>query len=274
MEKMTRNPETVVHPTALVDHAAALGEGVVVGPYCVVGPEVSIGAGTVLESAVVLTGKVTIGCNNLIGHHAIIGTPPQLLKDLGAQVGVVIGDNNIIRESVSINSGTEQGGGPTRIGNDCFLMIAAHVAHDCILCDHVEIMNSALLAGHVKVKKGAIVSGGNGVHHFVTIGTLAFSGGLSKLVQDVPPFMLVDGNPARVRGVNVVGLRRAGFDETRINALKQAHRTLYRSKLSRTKALEMLESRRMTPDVEYLVRFCRAAAGGKQGRARENLRNA
>ena len=261
-----------IHPTAVVDREAVLDEGVVIGPHSVIGPEVRIGSGTVLQSGVVVTGKVTIGKRNMIGHHSVIGTKPQLLKSLGAEVGVIIGDENIIREGTTINTGTEHGGGPTRIGNHCYLMIACHVAHDCILCDHSEIMNNVLLAGHVRVEEGAIISGGAGVHHFVTVGTLSFSGGLSKVVQDVPPFMLIDGNPARVRGVNVVGLRRAGFSEKRINALKAAHRVLYRSKLSRSKALEKLERESPGADVAYLVKFCRATASGKQGRAREALR--
>ncbi len=271
---MTMNPSDVrVHPTAVIDPAAVIADDVIVGPYSLIGPDVSIASGTVVESGVVIVGHVTIGQRNLIGHHVVIGTPPQLQKDLGPENGVIIGDDNVFRESVTINAGTTRGGGPTRVGNHCYIMIASHIAHDCIVCDHAELINNVMLAGHVKIEEHAILSGGVGVHHFGTVGRLAFVGGLSKVVQDVPPFLLVDGSPARVRGVNVVGLRRAGFDETRINALKQAHRVLYRSKLSRSKAVEKIQSQPMTRDVEYLLQFVRGAAAGKQGRGREALRN-
>jgi UDP-N-acetylglucosamine acyltransferase len=269
-----KSPESRIHPAAIIAPAAVIADDVVVGPGCLVGPEVSIAEGTVLQSGVVLAGKVTIGRNNLLCHHVVIGSPAQLQKDLGLEVGVVIGDNTVFRESVTINAGTERGGGPTRIGSYCYLMIGAHVAHDCIVGDHVELINNVLLGGHVKVEEGAILSGASGVHHFVTVGKLAFAGGMSRIIQDVPPFMLVDGNPARVRGVNVVGLRRAGFDESRINALKRAHRIFYRSKLSRTKAAEALRAQPMTPDIDYLLTFVQSTAGGKQGRGREALRKA
>ena len=267
-----KSSKTRIHPTAIIEAGAVIADDVCIGPYSIVGSEVSIGAGTVLQSGVVVTGNVKIGSRNLIGHHVIIGAPPQLQKDLGPEVGVIIGDDNTFRECATINSGTERGGGPTRIGNHCYLMIGAHVAHDCILGDHVELINNVLLAGHVKVEDGAIMSGAVGVHHFVTVGRLAFIGGMSRIVQDVPPFMLIEGSPSRVRGVNVVGLRRAGFDEARINALKNAHRIIYRTKLSRTRALQMIQEGAMTADVEYLVRFIQNIAVGKQGRAREALR--
>lgn len=263
----------LIHPTAVIDPGARIADDVQVGPYCVIGPEVSIAEGNVLQSSVVLAGKTTIGRNNLFCHHVVIGTPAQIQKDLGPEVGVVIGDHNVFREAATVNAGTLHGGGPTRIGNSCYLMIGAHVAHDCIVSDRVELINNVLLGGHVKVEEGAILSGAVGVHHFVSIGKLAFIGGMSRIVQDAPPFMLLEGNPSRVRGVNVVGLRRAGFDEARINALKWAHRILYRSKLSRSKAVEKLRRDLMTPDVEYLVEFLQTTTGGKQGRAREALRN-
>lgn len=265
--------ETTVHPSAIIEPGAQIDPGVLIGAYCVIGPEVSIGAGTVLENHVVIVGSTTVGRNNVIGHHAVIGGPPQLLKDLGPDTGIVIGDDNILRECVTVNTGTTKGGGPTRIGNHCLLMIAAHVAHDCILGDYVELINNVLLAGHIRVEDRAIISGGAALHHFVSVGTLAFVGGLSRIVQDVPPYMLVEGNPSRVRGVNVVGLRRAGVTEENISALKVAHRLLYRRNLSRNQALKRLEAQPLTPEVRHLVDFLHATAQGKQGRAREVLRS-
>ena len=263
-------PELVsIHSTAEVDPSAELDTGVVVGPYCVIGPEVRIGAGTVLEAQAVVMGNATLGRNNHLHPHTVIGGPPQLLKDLGRNVGLQIGDNNIFREFVTVNTGTERGGGPTCIGNQCLFMACSHVAHDCHLGDHVELMNNALLAGHIHVNDRAIVSGGAAVHQWVTIGTLAFVGGLSRIVQDVPPYMIVEGNPSKVRGLNIVGLRRNGRTAEGILTLKKAHRLIYRSQLTRKEALDQLGEGDVIGEITVLCDFVRRSIAGKQGRARQ-----
>ncbi len=258
-----------VHPTAEIDSRAELADGVVIGPYCVIGPDVLIGEGCVIESHAVVLGKTRLGRNNRLHHHCVIGGAPQLLKDLGRDVGLIIGDDNTFREFVTVNTGTELGGGPTRIGNHCLFMACSHVAHDCILGDHVEIVNNALLAGHIHIDDRAIVSGGAAMHHWVTVGTLAFVGGLSRIVQDVPPFMIVEGNPSKVRGINIVGLRRAGYSMEQVQTLKHAHRLVYRSQLTRKEALEQLEAEHMSPEIRSLADFVRRSIAGKQGRARQ-----
>jgi len=254
---------------AEVDPKAQLADDVVVGPYAVVGPEVRSGAACVLESHAVVMGNTSRGGGNHVFSHAVIGGPPQLLKDLGRDVGLVIGENNIFREFVTVNTGNELGGGPTRIGNNCLLMAFAHVAHDCVLGDHVELMNNVLLAGHIHVDDRAIISGGAALHQFVTVGTMAFVGGLSRIVQDVPPFMIVEGNPSKVRGINIVGLRRNGFSAAAIQNLKKAHRLVYRSQLTRKEALDQLQADGPPPEIESLVAFVRRSISGKQGRARQ-----
>ena len=258
-----------VHSTSEIDPRAELADGVVIGPYCVIGPDVTIGEGTVIESHVVVVGKTRMGRNNRLLHHCVIGGEPQLLKDLGPNVGLVIGDDNTFRVFVTVNTGTELGGGPTRIGNHCLFMACSHVAHDCVLGNHVELVNNSLLAGHIHVDDRAIVSGGAAMHHWVTVGTLAFVGGLSRIVQDVPPYMIVEGNPSKVRGINIVGLRRAGYSAEQVQQLKHAHRLVYRSQLTRKEALDQLEAEIMTPEIRRLADFVRRSIAGKQGRARQ-----
>ena len=258
-----------VHPDAVVDPRAELAPGVVVGAYCVVGPQVKIGAGTVLDPHAIVIGNTVMGENNHVFSQAVIGGAPQLLKDLGANVGLVIGSGNTFREFVTVNTGTELGGGPTRIGNDCLFMACSHVAHDCVLHDRVELVNNVLLAGHIHVDDGAIVSGGAAMHHWVTVGTLAFVGGLSRIVQDVPPYMIVEGNPSKVRGINIVGLRRSGCSPETIQTLKKAHRLIYRSQLTRKEALTQLEDGDVTREIKCLCDFVRHSLSGKQGRARQ-----
>jgi len=258
-----------IHPTAIVDPAAQLADDVVVGPYCVIGPQVVLGPGTVLQSHVVVIGNTRMGRQNRLGPHTVIGGPPQLLKDMGPDVGLVIGDRNIFREFVTVHTGTVQGGGPTRIGSDCLFMACSHVAHDCVLGDHVELVNNALLAGHIHVGDGAIVSGGAAMHHWVTVGTLSFVGGLSRIVQDVPPYMIVEGNPSKVRGINMVGLRRNGHSEETLQILKRAHRLVYRSQLTRKEALDQLELDEVIPEIRCLAEFVRRSIAGKLGRARQ-----
>ncbi|HHT9153285.1 MAG TPA: acyl-ACP--UDP-N-acetylglucosamine O-acyltransferase, partial [Candidatus Hypogeohydataceae bacterium YC40] len=185
-----------------------------------------------------------------------------------------IGNRNVVRECVTINSGTEVGGGVTRIGDENFFMACSHVAHDCIIEDNVLLANGVLLGGHVKIERNAKLMGLVGVQPFTTIGQYSYVGGLTRIVQDVPPFMMVEGNPARVRHVNVVGLERAGFSQDRIEALKEAFHRLFRpEELKQNKAVEELaEQDGLTPEVRILVNFLRDISKGKSGRYREILR--
>lgn len=263
-----------IHPTAVIDPGAELGEDVEVGPYSVVGAEVRVGDRTRIGSQVVIDGRTTIGEDNLIVGQANLGAPPQDISYRGEATELVIGDRNKIREFVTINRGTTKGGGYTRIGSDNLLMACCHVAHDCEIEDHVILANTVLLAGHVKVCSGAAVSGLSAAHHFVTIGRNAYVGGMSRMSQDVPPFMLLEGHPARVRRVNVIGLRRAGFEETEIEGLQYAFREIYRSGNPRRATLESLKADGDLPGVVLeLVQSLEQTNLGLKGRYRESLRS-
>lgn len=265
----------MIHPTAIVSPKARLAKDVEVGPYAVVGDEVEIGAGTVLMSHAVLLGPSVLGADNRVHPHAVLGGDPQDLKYKGGRTTLVVGDRNHFREGVTVNRGTEVGGGVTRIGNGNLFMSASHVAHDCQLGDGIIMANGVLLAGHVKVESHVHLMGLAAVHHFASIGQHAFVGGYTPVAQDVPPFMMVNGIPPRVRGVNTVGLSRHGFSSERIQVLKDAHRRLYRSGALRGEAIEsLLQDHGDNPDVRALMDFLKAADRGKHGRAREALRAA
>lgn len=266
---------TRIHPTAVIAPGAELGVDVEIGPHTVVGAQVRIGDRSRIGPQVVLDGKTTLGADNLVVGQASLGGAPQDLSYRGEATELVIGDRNTIREFVTINRGTVKGGGLTRIGSDCLLMACCHVAHDCTLDDRVILANGALLAGHVHVGRGASVSGASAVHHFVTIGEFAYIAGMSRLPQDVPPFMLVEGHPARVRRVNDVGLERAGFSEAEIESLHRAHKRLWRSKTSEPRARvlrELREAPDVTPAVLTLVQALENTETGLKGRYRESLR--
>lgn len=263
----------LIADTANVDPRAELADDVEIGPYCVIGPDVKIGAGTRLIGHVHVMGVVTIGAGNTISPFAVIGGEPQDVSYKGSPTRVEIGDANIIREHVTINRGTEKEDGVTRIGNQNFLMTGVHVAHDCKLGDRITIANNTLLGGHVHVESFAGISGGVAVHHFASIGGFCFIGGQSRIIHDVPPYMLVDGNPSKVRCINVVGLRRNGISEAGIEALHEAHRLLYRARVVVDEAEQTLKGlQRYTPEVEHLIRFVRAQHAGAHGRARERER--
>lgn len=221
---------TRIHPTAVVAEGAELGAEVEIGPYTVVGPAVRIGDRTRIGPQVVIDGVTRLGSDNLIIGQASLGGAPQDLSYRGEPTQLTIGDRNTIREFVTINRGTVKGGGLTRVGSDCLLMACSHVAHDCTLEDRVIMANGALLAGHVQVGEGASISGACVAHHFLTIGRYSYCGGMSRISQDVPPFMLIEGHPARVRRVNDVGLERAGFSAEDIESLHRAYRRIWRSK--------------------------------------------
>ncbi len=260
-----------IHPTAVVDASARIAGSARIGPYCVVGPEVVIGAETILYNHVTVQALTTIGQDNRIYPFAVIGADPQDRKYRGERAVCVIGDRNRIREHVTVHRGTSNGGWVTRIGDDNLIMVASHVAHDCRIGDFVTIANQVMLGGHVRVDDGANIGGGAGVHHFVTVGTCAFVGGMARISRDVPPYMIVEGNPAEVRAVNSIGMNRRGYDPADIEAVKDAFRRLYRENGSSV-ADKLEELRRTYPRVEAVMRLCKAltaAADGVHGRALE-----
>jgi UDP-N-acetylglucosamine acyltransferase len=268
-----RPPE--VHPTAIVDPAARLAPDVRIGPQCIVSAGAEIGRGTVLENHVTLMGRVTIGARNRIFPNCVIGGEPQDVSYRGSPTRVEIGDDNVIREGVTINRGSEKEDGLTTIGSGNFLMAACHVAHDCRIGDQVTIANGTLLGGHVRIHSRASLSGAVAVHHWATIGGWSFVAGLSRVLHDVPPFMLCEGAPARPRCINVVALKRGGFEKQTIEAIAEAHRLLYRGKVGLEPAREILRTQGMLPPaVEELLAFLARQQEGRHGRARERRRAA
>ena len=250
-------PLRKIHETAVIYPGARLGRDVEVGPYSVIGENVFIGEGTKIGSHVVIEGWTTIGKDCQIHHGACVGNAPQDLKFKGEKTFVYIGDNTIIREFVTINRATGEGE-ETRIGSNCLLMGTVHIAHNCVIGNNVVISNHAGLAGHVTVEDRAIISGLSGVHQFVKIGRNAMVGGASKVVQDVPPFVIADGRPARVCGLNSVGIARAGLSEDVRRNLKRAYRILFRSGLKLSEAITTMEQELDSSEpVDHLLRFLR-----------------
>jgi UDP-N-acetylglucosamine acyltransferase len=220
-------------------------------------------------------GRVTLGTSNHIYPGVVIGGAPQDLSYRGEDTEVVIGDHNVIREAVTINRGTTKDNGVTTVGSECYLMAACHVAHDCRLGDRIVIANATLLGGHVHIHDDATLSGAVAIHHYATIGAFSFIAGLSRVLHDVPPFMLVEGSPARPRCVNVVALKRNAFPEDTIRALSEAQRLLYRAKVGLDHAREILRSNGMLiPAVNHLLSFVQNQHEGRHGRGRERRRAA
>jgi UDP-N-acetylglucosamine acyltransferase len=263
----------MIHPTAVVDPSAKIAPGAEIGPYCVVGPDVEIGAGTRLMNHVTVQGPTRVGARNVFHPFVSVGGDPQDLSFKGDRVTLEVGDDNVFRECVTLNRGTTKGGGVTRIGNRNLIMAYCHIAHDCVVEDGVVMANSVQIGGHCKIEEGVGIGGIVAIQHFVTVGRWAFVGGLSGLRYDVPPFSLADGVPAKVRGLNLVGLRRRGLPHDRIDALKRAYKALFRQDGERVATLKAMEKKEnLTPEVRYLIQSLRAAIQGKQGRAREALR--
>lgn len=231
---------TLIHPTAVIHPNAKLHPTVQVGAYAVIGPNVKVGPGTTIGPHVVIEGWTEIGDRNQIFPGAAIGLEPQDLKYQGAVSFVKIGDDNQIREYVTINRATNEGEA-TIVGNHNLLMAYSHVAHNCVIADHVVIANTVALAGHVQIESQARLSGVLGVHQFVHIGKLSMVGGMTRIVRDVPPFMIVEGNPSRVRALNSIGLKRAGLTSEDLALLKKAFRILYRSGYRVEQALEQIQ---------------------------------
>lgn len=218
-----------IHPSAIVEEGAIIGEHAFIGPFCVVGAQVEIGARTELKSHIVVNGLTKIGCDNRIYQFASIGEVNQDLKYAGEETRVEIGDRNIIRESVTIHRGTVQGASLTKLGSDNLLMVNAHIAHDCIIGDRCILANNATLGGHVELDNYVVVGGMTAIHQFCKVGSHVMIGGCSGVAQDVPPYMIAQGNHASPYGVNIEGLKRRGFSKDSINAIRSAYKMLYRS---------------------------------------------
>ncbi|HDD35461.1 MAG TPA: acyl-ACP--UDP-N-acetylglucosamine O-acyltransferase [Candidatus Desulfofervidus auxilii] len=253
----------MIHPTAIIDNSAEIAKNVVIGPYSIIGPKVFIGEGTVLGSHVVVHSHTKIGKNCKIFSFASIGAPPQDLKYKGEETWVEIGDYNIIREYVTINRGTKERG-ITSIGNHSLIMAYAHIAHDCKIGNHVILANVATLGGHVEVDDHAIVGGIVGVHQFIRIGAYCIIGGASAVVKDIPPYVMAVGNRAKLYGLNVVGLRRHGFKEEVIKALKKAYKVLIRSPITLKEAIKRVKEDKIFfyPEVAYFVKFIEKSERG------------
>ncbi|GAB4359447.1 MAG: acyl-ACP--UDP-N-acetylglucosamine O-acyltransferase [Gammaproteobacteria bacterium] len=246
----------MIHKLAVVDPAAELDQDVEVGPFTVIGPGVEIGRGTRIDSHVVIKGPTRIGRNNRIHQFASLGEAPQDKSYKGEPTRLEVGDDNVIREYVTLNRGTTAGGGCTRLGNNNYLMAYTHLAHDCQVGDHTIFANAASLAGHVTVDDWVIMGGFAIVHQFCRIGAHSFCALGSVVFKDVPPYTTVSGNPAKPHGINAEGLRRRGFSADSMKRLRQAYKTLYKSKLPLSRALEELRYQAQEADeIQLLTRF-------------------
>lgn len=250
-----------IHPTAIVESGAELADGVSVGPFCVIGPKVRIGEDTTVHSHVVIQGSTELGRNNQVYPFAMLGGPPQHLGYKGEDTRLVIGDNNLIREHATMNIGTVHGGGVTRIGSNGLFMIESHVGHDCVVGDHVVMTKQATLGGHCLIGDYVIVGGLAAIHQFCRVGRYAFVGGLAAVVKDVIPYGSVWGNHAHLEGLNLVGLKRRGFDRETINTLRAAYRLLFADEGTFQERLDdTAETFGDSPEVMEILEFIRADA--------------
>ncbi|HEX5220113.1 MAG TPA: acyl-ACP--UDP-N-acetylglucosamine O-acyltransferase [Verrucomicrobiae bacterium] len=252
----------MIHPTAIVHPEAKLGANCIIGPYCIIGEHVELGEGCKLHAHVVIDGHTRLGNSNEVFPFASLGLKTQDLKWSGGLTRLEIGDHNTFREGVTIHSATEDGG-VTRIGSNNNLLAYSHVAHDCVVGNNVIMSNVASLAGHVVMEDNVIIGGLTAVHQFCRIGRLAMVGGCSRVLQDIPPFMLAEGSPAAPRTVNKVGLERNGVSEAAQVALRQAYKILHRAGLTVSNAIERIEKEVPgLPEVQHLINFVRASERG------------
>ncbi len=260
---------TAIHPTAVVDPAARLGAGVEIGPYAVIGGDVELGDGCRIGPHVVVDGRVRMGRRNRVYPGACIGLEPQDLKYAGDPTTVVIGDDNTIRECVTINRATS-GDECTELGSGNLLMAYSHIGHNCVLGDRIVIANGVAVAGHVVIGDRAVIGGVLGIHQFVHIGTMAMVGGMSRIDRDVPPFTMVEGHPGRLRGLNKLGIRRSGLADrdggAQMRQLQELWTLLYRSDRVLAEALAEARQLQLTEAGELLVSFLEASTGqGRRG---------
>jgi UDP-N-acetylglucosamine acyltransferase len=251
-----------IHPTAMVDPGAEIGTGTVVGPYCIIGADVVLGANCWLQHHVTLSGPMRAGMGNKLYAYCSIGQQTQDLKYQGEPTYLEIGDENTFREFVTVNRSTSSDG-KTRIGSRGNFLAYSHIGHDCTVGDDVVFSNNGTLAGHVQVGHHAVMGGLTAVHQFCRIGRFAITGGCSKIVQDVPPFMIADGNPAQIRGINLVGLERKQFPAESVKLIKEAFRLIYRAKLNTRQAIEAIRKELPeTAEIRELLTFIEASDRG------------
>jgi len=250
-----------IHPTAIVDPGAMIADDAYIGPYCTVSARAEIGSGTRLISHVIVDGLTKIGHDCTIFPFASIGMQTQDLKFKGGTPGVRVGHHTTVRESATIHAATYDGDFTT-VGDHCHIMAYAHVAHDCHVGNRVIMANAATLAGHVIVEDQAVIGGLSGVHQFVRVGRLSITGGCSKVVKDVPPFMMADGNPLAVHTVNKIGMERAGISESTRNDMREAFKIIYRNNLLAAQAIEALRGLSETPEMKQLISFLESSTRG------------
>jgi UDP-N-acetylglucosamine acyltransferase len=251
-----------IHPTAIVDPKAELGAETIVGPFCIVGSEVVLGTGCWLQHHVTLCGPMRAGAKNKFYAYCSIGQQTQDLKYAGEPTHLEIGDENTFREFCTVNRSTKADG-KTRVGNRGNFLAYSHIGHDCTVGNSVVFSNNGTLAGHVEVGDHAVMGGLTAVHQFCRIGRFAITGGCSKIVQDVPPFLIADGNPAEIRGVNLIGLERAGFTPESVKAIKEAFRLIYRSKLNTRQAIEAVRNQiEAREEITQLIEFVEKSSRG------------
>ena len=264
---------TIIAQTAVVDPRAKIGRNVRIGHFCVIGPDVSIGDGTLIEDHVVISGVTSLGEENHVFPGCVIGAHPQDTGYKDTPTRVEIGHGNTFREHCTVNRGTDKEDGVTTVGDNNFFMIACHIAHDCRLGDRIVIANNCMLGGHVHIANDDTIAGGVGVHHFASIGQLSFVGGMSRVLHDVPPYMIVEGQPTKPRAVNTVGLKRHDYPQEDIAILSKAHRLLYRSRVGiEVTRTELMNSGPIRPVLKHLFDFIDHSSGGRHGRGRDRRR--
>jgi len=251
-----------IHPTALIDPGAEIGAGTTIGPYCIVSAEVVLGPECWLQHHVTLSGPMRAGARNRFYAYCSIGQQTQDLKYQGEPTFLEIGNENTFREFITINRSTMKSG-KTRVGHRGNFLAYSHIGHDCTVGDDVVFSNNGTLAGHVQVSDHAVIGGLTAVHQFCRIGRFAITGGCSKIVQDVPPFMIADGNPAKIRGINLVGLERKAFPAENLKPIKEAFRLIYRSKLNTRQAIEAIQKNLPpTEEIKEIVKFIETSERG------------
>jgi UDP-N-acetylglucosamine acyltransferase len=254
---------TEIHPSAIVAKNAEIGQDAIIGPFAIVEEDTRIGDRSIIDASAHIKKLTSLGEDCQIHSFASIGGPPQDLKYQGERTVLEMGDRITVREFVTINRGTSGGGGATRVGSDCFVMAYCHIAHDCQLEDHVIMSNGATLAGHVEVASHAIIGGLSAVHQFVRIGTHAFIGGKTGVAQDIPPYMMAEGDRARLRGPNLIGLKRAGFTPEELRAIKHAYKRIWRTKGNLKGACkDVLDQFGQLERIQHLVEFIKNSQRG------------
>lgn len=252
-----------IHSSAVIAPEAKLAPDVTVGAYTVIGPGVAVGRGSAVGSHAVVEGITEIGQRCQIFSHVVLGAPPQILEDRSETTRLLIGDETVIREFASVHKGSTKGRGITVLGQRNYIMAYAHVGHDCVLGDDVVVSSQAGLAGHVEVEERAVIGGQAGIHQYVRIGKYAMIGACAAVSQDIPPFVMANGNRARCYGLNVVGLRRHGISDEAVLRLKQAYRLIFLSKLNTSQALERVAAEvEPCPEVDHLIHFIKTSSRG------------